>query len=406
MKEHENCRVCGGLLEEVLDLGELYPSAFVENSDNLVKVPLVLTRCKECTLVQLRHTTELDLMYRQYWYRSGLNKSMIKDLEDIVRDIEGRVTLGDGDVVVDIGCNDGTLFSFFTNRVTTIGYDPAYNLAEYAKKTCDYFINDYFPAKYPISTKAKVITSIAMFYDLEDPNDFVTEIKKILADDGIWVIQFTDLLSMFSINAFDNICHEHLEYYSLRFLVDFMRERGLEVFSAGYNEVNGGSLRIFVSYLGVYEVEQSVYSALDGEQNYLDSFDDPFRAFSDRVEEIKIKVKGFVVDAVARGESVYVLGASTKGNSLLQIFEIDNSLVPFAAEVNAEKYGLKTVGTGIEIVSQEEALMKNPEYFLVLPFHFRSTFEVVMADYINRGGSLIFPLPHPEIVSKDGVRSL
>lgn len=406
MVYHSNCRVCGGVLNTVLDLGELYPSGFVKTSYNLVKASLILALCVDCGLVQLRHTVDLDSMYRQYWYRSGLNKSMIRDLEDVVRDIESKITLYDGDIVVDIGCNDGTMFSFFTADVVKVGYDPAYNLADDAKKLCNYFFNDYFPAKYPFNVKAKVIASIAMFYDLESPNDFVDGIKSILASDGVWVIQFTDLLSMFKLNAFDHICHEHLEYYSLKFLVDFMKKHELEIFDVSYNKVNGGSLRAFVSYPDNYKINDSVSSALAEEQLYFDSFDDPFVAFAERVEGIKDKVRGFIINAVIKSKSVYVLGASTKGNSLLQIFDINNALISFAAEINADKYGLKTIGTNIEIISQTEALEHNPDYFLVLPFHFRKTFETNLADYIKGGGSLIFPLPNPEIVSKDGVRRL
>lgn len=204
--ERLTCRLCGSSLKTVIDLGNIYLNDFVDEGEEIVSAPLTLVRCERCELVQLQHTSDLDRLYRQYWYQSSLNKSMITALQDIVTNIENRVTLYPGDTVIDIGCNDGTLLSLYKNpNLNRIGFDPALNLAEKAKIHCNTFYNTYFGDTSIQTPKAKVITSIAMFYDLEDPHTFVELIKRSLAKDGIWVVQFTDLLSMFKINAFDNI---------------------------------------------------------------------------------------------------------------------------------------------------------------------------------------------------------
>jgi len=217
--ERLTCRLCGSTLETVLDLGYIYLNDFVEEGANIVSAPLTLVKCKDCELVQLKDTPDLDLLYRQYWYQSSLNKSMVEALQDVVDNIEARVDLQPGDVVIDIGCNDGTMLGqYYEPELYKIGFDPALNLAKKAKKHCTVFHNTYFGDTSIETPMAKVITSIAMFYDLEDPHTFVELVKRSLDPDGIWVVQFTDLLSMFKINAFDNICHEHLEYYSFKVL--------------------------------------------------------------------------------------------------------------------------------------------------------------------------------------------
>ena len=283
-----NCRICNSELKEVLNLKEIYPSTFL--STTMDKVPLITMICIKCGLVQLGDSIDLDLMYRQYWYKSSLNKSMVDSLKDIVESIEKAITLRDGDVVVDIGCNDGTLFTLFNNKkLVFVGYDPAYNIANEARLNATVFINDYFSSKvYPLVKKAKVVTSIAMFYDLENPISFIEEVKEILDIDGIWVIQFTDLVSMLKINAFDNICFEHLEYYSLEYLWNLFKDHGLVITDYQHNNVNGGSLRIYLGREGVREESKDVLHRIESEREYLNSFTDALESLQTEEELLKI----------------------------------------------------------------------------------------------------------------------
>ena len=389
-KEQKVCRVCSGTLTSVLNVGEIYPSNFVAESDG-EKAPLRLGICDSCKLVQLMHTVDLDSMYRKYWYKSGLNPTMVRDLTDVadsIKDlgyVEGRV--------LDIGANDGTLLDILGENFYRVGVDPARNIAD--ETVMDEFINDYFPSD-KIEGKFDVITSIAMFYDLPDPNTFIEGINKHLADEGVWVVQFTDLISMLKLNAVDNLCHEHLEIYSLEYLIDLFRVHNLSVFMVEYNEVNGGSIRLYVdkhnrpthNSINYYLYKERTYFAeLGGVQSAL-------ACFATRVTHARASLLTYFEET---NERVFVLGASTKGNSLLQYYGLDNSVIEYALEVNEDKFGLKTVGTHIPIIAESEGLELRPDSLLILPWHFKAFFVAKLFSYLLEGGKLIVPLPEPAV---------
>jgi NDP-4-keto-2,6-dideoxyhexose 3-C-methyltransferase len=397
VREETRCRVCGDELFTVLDFGEIYPSAFVKEQGEVEKAPLVLAQCAKCGLVQLKHTVDLDLMYRQYWYSSALNKSMISSLENVAEETLKRQRVEESDLIIDIGCNDGTLFQFFPDICFKIGFDPALNFKEQAEANCDLFINDYFHSDLlPIGShkKAKIITSIAMFYDLPNPHEFIDSIVQALADDGTWVVQFTDLLSMLRLNAFDNICHEHLEYYKLVDLMKMFALHNLDIYDLEYNNVNGGSLRVYVASKGSREVSPVVEAAFNSERDYFKLFKDPFAAFHKRIKVAEFAVRSFIKGANDAGKKTFVLGASTKGNTLLQAWGLTNKELPFALEVNDDKFGLRTVGSDIPIISESEGLALKPDYLLLLPWHFSNNIKDKLGGFFADGGRLITPLPN------------
>lgn len=329
---------------------------------------------------------------------------MVDSLRDIVSSVLRKTNVLADDIIVDIGCNDGIMLSMFP-KCYKVGVDPASNLQDSASKNCDLFINDYFDERVllQVPDKAKIITSIAMFYDLEDPNSFVYTVKRMLKQYGIWVIQLTDLLSMFRINAFDNIVHEHLEYYSLRSLINLLEKYGLQVFDVQYNDVNGGSIRAYIGHTGFWEVKDRVKIALMAEDEYMNSFDDPFLAFKERSEKIKETVTKFIKDERWKGKIVYALGASTKGNTLLQYFGLTFQDIGGIGEINPDKYGLVTIGSNIPIISEEGVLeLVKPDYCLILPWHFINGFKKRCAKYLEEGGALIVPCPRPKLITKDG----
>ena len=396
IKTETTCRVCGGELVDLLDFGEIYPSGFVKSQEGHTKAPLVLVQCIKCTLVQLKHTVNLDLMYRQYWYSSALNKSMVSSLKNIADETQKRVELEEGDIIIDIGCNDGTLFQFFPDECFKIGFDPALNLKDRAEENCDLFINDYFRSDLlPLGVVrgAKVITSIAMFYDLPKPDAFVNEIEQVLAADGIWGVQFTDLLSMLQINAFDNICHEHLEYYKLVNLLQIFDYYDLDIFDLEYNNVNGGSLRVYVCHKGAKPIKPIVEDMFNYEKAYFEKFKEPFGSFVRRIKHAEIALKDYLARSKAAGKTTFVLGASTKGNTLLQAWGLTKEDLPYALEVNEDKFGLRTIGSDIPIISEEEGLAMQPDQLLLLPWHFITGVKANLHEYLENGGIIITPLP-------------
>jgi len=407
------CRVCDGSLETILSLGELYVSDFISPGDpEGTKAPLELVLCRRCRLLQLRHTVPAETMYRNYWYRSGTNQSMRSALADIANKSELLMHLKEGDAVLDIGCNDGTLLaSYKTGGLYKIGFDPAENMAIHSRKTADNVVVGFFESEAFRNDpelarhRPKVVTSIAMFYDLEDPNKFVSDVKAVMHPDGLWVVQMSYLPLMLKQNELGNICHEHLEYYSLQSFEFLLKRHDFEVVDLELNDVNGGSLRAYIqnrtasrSIFGdatYREIAGGRVQAIRDEETRIGLGDSaPYLEFALWVNRIKDDLVGFIKDQVARGKKVYVYGASTKGNTLLQYFDLDATLITAAAERNQDKWGKRTVGTHIPIISEEEARAANPDYFLILPWHFLEEFQKREKSYLLSGGKFIVPMPH------------
>lgn len=415
------CRVCGSKsIIPLISLGDIYISDFLDSKENnsqlnrIGKQPLDLVICdsgsKGCGLVQLKHTFPPELLYRNYWYRSGINKSMAEALADIVRKTEKIAKLKAGDYVIDIGSNDATLLSFYrTKNINIVGFEPAKNLIPYAKKNCPSgtFINDFFDfkpwqKKYD-GKKAKIITAIAMFYDLDDPNKFVSSAAKCLDEKGVFVIQMSYLPLMLEQNAFDNICHEHLEYYSLESLSNLLKRHELEVFDVELNDVNGGSFRVYIQHKGFRKISDRVRRMEQKEKKMKLSSKKTYKAFVNRTLALKKKLYDFINKENKKGKNTYVYGASTKGNVLLQFFNLDSRMIQAAADRNPDKWGKKTIGTSIPIISEEQARKEKPSYFLILPWHFLKEFVKREKEYLKSGGKFIVPLPKFKIIGKKGL---
>ncbi|MEC7640868.1 MAG: class I SAM-dependent methyltransferase [Nitrospinota bacterium] len=391
------CRLCGSdKLEEISTLGNLYISTFVNEREEGIKAPLDMVLCVNCSLLQLRHTAPMELMYsRFYWYRSGVTDTMRKALRNLTESIEALVSLKPGDVVFDIGANDGTMLTTFTTKgLRKIGCEPADNLIDQLKVNADLVIHGFWNceayeslAKAHGFGKAKVVTAIGMFYDMEDPNQFVADVSKVLADDGVFVAQLMCLRPMLEKNDVGNICHEHLEFYSLESLRYLFENNGLEMFKLEENNVNGGSYRIYCRHFK--------NSGIEFDERYTKK---DYQDFFRRVEENKNQCTAFIKQEVDRGKSIYVYGASTKGNTILQYYGLDHTWIKAAAERSPEKWGKFTVGTQIPIISEEQARKEQPDYFLVLPWAFFDEFYEREAEWRGRGGKFIVPSPEFRVV--------
>jgi NDP-4-keto-2,6-dideoxyhexose 3-C-methyltransferase len=412
------CRICGSPdLHPVIDLGSQYiASIFVEDevpSFLQQPYPLEVVRCAAsdgCGLVQLRHTISPDVLYSNYGYRSGTNEMMRAHLRDIAAKIEQMVDLRGGDIVLDIGCNDGTLLdSYQTAGIDKLGFDPAGNVVESARQKGLDVVNDFFSfqsyVKVRPNMKVRVITSIAMFYDLENPRQFIRDVASVLSDDGIWVLELSYLPLMLQKNSYDTICHEHLEYYALKPIEGMLQREQLQVHRIEFNDINGGSFRLYIrkdTFGPVLQHDRLFLDKVRADERALGlDKDRPYMLFREAVSRLRGELRGLLVELREAGKSVYVYGASTKGNIILQFCGIDNALVAKAADRNPMKWGMRTLGTGIPIVSEEEARSENPDYFLVLPWHFLASFINREKIFLNRGGKFIVPLPEVQIVGKD-----
>jgi hypothetical protein len=376
------------------------------------KLPMVLVRCdvskdeKGCGLLQLAHSFPVEVLYANYWYRSGVNETMRNHLKGIAAEATALLS-GDNLRVVDIGCNDGTLLRCYPESFDRIGVDPSDIAAEIAPPIR--IVNTAFPSDSAASVltgrKADIVTSIAMFYDLDDPVEFARSVNSILASTGIWILEMSYLPAMLKQNAMDTICHEHQEYYSLAVLEFIMKRAGLRVFGAELNEINGGSIRCYVTHAGCEQYDgPSTRTFLT--QLRLSEFDlgldadEPYAAFQARILALRGELRGLLVSLKHEGKRVHVYGASTKGNVLLQWCGIDRGLVECAADRNPEKHGARTIGTEIPIIAEEESRAMKPDYYLVLPWHFRDEFLRRERATIMAGTKMIFPLPKLEIVGK------
>jgi len=399
------CRVCkASQLDTVLSLGEQYVPDFVTADGKTPKAPLELVRCQSCGLIQLRHTFSRASLYQHYWYKSGISPTMRRALSDLATKACEVARPKYNDIVVDIGCNDGTLLrSYNTPGLMLVGFEPAENLAPEARKGTGWVFNDFFKAETYTrkfgENKAKIVTSVAMFYDLEDPNSFVADVARILAPDGVWVVQQNYLATMLEHNGFDNIGHEHLEYYSLGTMRRLLDRHRLEVFEVETNDVNGGSFRTFICHKGRFPVGESVIS-MEGHEARL-ALDEhaTYEKFAANIGKIRSQLHEFVAQEVKHGKTVYVYGASNRGNTILQYCGLDHTLIKKATDANPEKWGRKTAGTLIPIVPKEEARRDGPDYFLVLPHHFLEEIKREESEYLKSGGKMIVPLPEFHLVT-------
>ena len=392
--EISSCRACGSdHIESVLDLGNLCISDFTSSMQLEDRAPLELISCQECSLIQLRHTVDRDRLYKDYYYRSGLNESMVAALQDIADDTAHRVDLSTPSYIVDIGSNDGTLLSLYPKKHVRYGFEPSRNVIQlepYNKSDLSgvkvYPI--YFPPTWKPACKAMIITSIAMFYDVDDPNSFVSAIKNWLHPNGIWVLQMPDLRQMLDLNAFDNICHEHLTYWPIHALIRLLDTHGLMITAISRNQVNGGSTR--------YIITHGQHERIPSHARWF--WNHHIIVFRENMEHLRCETITLLRKLKADGKRVYGYGASTKGNTLLQYYGITSELLPFITDRNPDKWGKLTVGSHIPIISEDSMRVCKPDYLFVLPWGFIDTFKQREAEFLERGGQFIVPLPKLDII--------
>jgi SAM-dependent methyltransferase len=407
------------ITKKLFSLGELYVSDFINKDEDARagKHDMTLVIDERYGAARLEKCTPIHSMFGKYWYRSGINQTMRTELKGIVDSITSVQKINEGDLWLDIACNDGTLLSFVPNGIKKLGIDPAEDsFKNESSKIADEVIQDFFTlenfkkSKFK-KKKAKVVTCIAMFYDLDEPVEFLKDVTKVLDDDGLFVLQMSYTPLMIKQLAFDNICHEHVYYWGLASIEKLLKKAGLKIVDCQLNDVNGGSFRIYIKkkksdvttfatapYRDVCNVR--VESLIKWEKGLKLDKEEIWLDFYNRIEALKKETVDFIKAEKAKGKVICGYGASTKGNTLLQYFGLDNTLIDAIAERSHYKFGLKTIGTNIPILSEEDVRAMNPDYMLVLPWHFISEFIKREDEFLSKGGKFIVPCPNFQIIGK------
>ncbi len=404
----KKCRICNSkIFFDLFSLGKLsFTGKFPKNlKDRIPKDFISLIMCKKCRLVQLDRNFNPNYLYSQdYGYRTGINSTMTKHVHYVANEAVKLSKLKKNEYVLDIASNDGTLLNSYDKKFITVGIDPLINKYKKYYKNVNHKVSNFFSfnilKKNKLNFKYKVISALSMFYDLKNPNLFVSDVKKILHKDGVFILEHADLLSLFKYTLFDTICHEHLEYYSSKIIIDLMKKHNLRVFDIKNNDINGGSSRYFICHRNakfkmnkkkiIKILRQEKKLKLEDKKSYLN--------FYKKINLIKSKTRGLIDNLIRKGKVIHGYGASTKGNVFLQYLEISSKKIPFIAERNPLKFNKFTPGNYIKIISENASRVKKPDYYLVLPWHFKN--EILKREMKIRrlGTKFIFPLPTLKVI--------
>ena len=399
----KKCRLCDSKkLSNLFSLGNLsFTGKFPKsNKSNVPRDYLDLVMCKKCKLVQLDRGFNPNYLYSSdYGYRTGINKTMTKHVELVANEAVKLAKPSKNDFVLDIASNDATLLNFYNKQLNTVGVDPLIKKHKKFYSKINYKLSDFFSynllEKNNLDKKYKIITALSMFYDLNNPHSFVKDVAKILHKDGIFILEHADLLSIIKNCLFDTICHEHLEYYSTKIIINLMKINKLRVFNIKPNPTNGGSMRYFICHNNSkYKNNQKILSSiLNQEKKYKLETVKTYLNFFKKINLVKKKLKNLLKNIIDKNYSIHGYGASTKGNVLLQYFGLDKRLIDCIADKNPQKFNSYTPGTKIPIVSEEFSRKIKPNYYLVLPWHFKDEILKREIKIRKKGTKFIFPLP-------------
>ena len=403
----KHCRNCKNTeLFDLFSLGKISFTGRFSNTihQNVPKAYLNVLMCKKCKLVQLDRNFDLNYLYgKSYGYRTGINKTMTDHVKKIVSKCSALVKLKSKQYVLDIGSNDATLLNFYANDIIKVGVDPLVNKYKKFYKKINYKISNFFKIKdiekIKIKKKFKIISALSVFYDLRDPNKFIKEIKKLLDDRGVFVLEHVDLYYIIKNNIFDTICHEHLVFYSSKIIIEMMKNNGLKVFNHEYNEINGGSSRYYICHSKTnFKVSKNIKKVLLRENLQGIELKKTYKLFFTKILNEKIKLIKLIKKIKNEEQDIHGYGASTKGNVLLQFYNINNKVVNYIADRNPLKWNSFTPGTRIKIISESQSRKIKPHFYLVLPWHFKNEILIREKNIRKKGTKFIFPLPKVRVV--------
>lgn len=394
------CRLCNNPgLKEVIDFGMMSLPTWTHSKKSGIKAPLKLMVCPSCFLGQLAQSIDRESLFREYWYRTGINETMRSHMAALAATISKEIQLKGNDIVVDVGSNDGTLLSSY-KKGRLIGFEPS-NLCPKETKSGTLWVNDFFdPMLLPKKVRGSVLalTTIAMFYYLDDPVAFAETIKSILAPNGIWVCEMTYALDIKERLSFDFINHEHVTLWSANQFNQMVKKAGLELFRIERNDLNGGSIRFWVGKPGCRPVEKSVANIMALEKGRFTYF--KWSKFAKKVRSTSTNLNKIITKLHKNNKIIMVYGASTRGLTILGASYLDSKLISAAVERNLEKVGRYYGATGIPVISEEEMRSAQPHALLILPYSFINEFVKREKAYLDQGGVFVVPLPKPNIITK------
>jgi 2-polyprenyl-3-methyl-5-hydroxy-6-metoxy-1,4-benzoquinol methylase len=399
--ELKKCRNCNSTkLKKLFSLGkQSFTGKFIQKSEKVKKDFINLSICESCKLVQLKNKYNLKYMYGpDYGYRTGINKTMTNHVKNVTSYLSKISKIKPKDYVLDIASNDGTLLNSYNNKIVTFGIDPILNKYKKYYKNINFYSNNFFSKKKILlktKKKFKIITALSVFYDLKDPNKFLKDVYDILHDDGFFLLEFADLASLIEFNMFDTICHEHAEYYSTEVLIKMFKKNNFKLITINQNNINGSSKQyLLVKSNSKIKINMKMIKKIVNYEKKLklDSFN-TYKKFFNKIINLKNKLNFFLKKQTKLGKIIHGYGASTKGNTLLQFYKTNRKYIRFIADRNPDKFGLKTPGTNIKIISEEISRSYNPDYYLVLPWHFKEEILKREKRIRKKGTKFIFPLP-------------
>jgi hypothetical protein len=406
-KKINRCRCCGRRdFKKIIDFGNMQlTTEFRKNKIKKKEIPMSLVFCKSCKLAQLNHSYDLKSMYnKNYGYESGINQSMKIHLKEIVNDAKKKVQLKKNDAVLDVASNDGTLLKNYKKEILKVGIDPILSKHKNSYPVNTIKIPNYFSKKEiekKIKQKLKIITTVAVFYDIEDPNIFISDIKELLHFDGIWVLEQSYFLKLIKNNAYDSFCHEHVTYFCVRQIEQILKKVKLRIVDVKFNEMNGGSIRLFITHSEnkIKSNKKNLNKLYKFENNHFSNLNYNLKKFKKNVERSKLDLKNKLKSIKKQNKKIHVYGASTKGNVILQYCGISNKDIEFASDRNKNKWGKFTPGSNIRIISEKKSRKLNPDYYLVMPRHFTDEFIKREKKFLKKGGKFLFPLPKLKEIS-------
>jgi len=407
MKKISYCRNCKSKkIKKLFSMGELsFSGKFLKEGKKTPLSTITLVMCDHCKLVQLKEKFSLSYLYnKDYGYVTGINKTMRNHIKKVVTNLSGRVSLDKNDHVLDIASNDGTLLNNYKKNIKTWGIDPVINKFKKNYRRINYAIPNFFNLnsinKINSKVKFKIITALSVFYDLEDPNIFLKDIKRLLHKKGLFYLEFADLKLILQKNMFDTICHEHLEYYSVTFINQILKKYHLRICEHSYNDINGGSSAYYICHQNAKfkKNKKKINKILIEEEKYGLGKIGTYTKFKKRIDHIGKNLNTLINQIIKKKKSIHGYAASTKGNILLQYYNLNSKKITYISDRNPNKVGLFTPGTNIPIISENLSRSLNPDFYLVLAWHFKKEILEREKEIRKKGTKFIFPLPKIEIL--------